>query len=81
MIALGEPQRKVVRRNDQGDEETWIYFRTEYDQIPRWTREYYRDKNGAVVSVPRYDPVEVRRTEPDFEVTLINGKVKAWTRL
>jgi hypothetical protein len=80
-IALGRPERKKVRRVEKGEEETWIYFRTDFDEVPRWSRDYYRGKDGRVYSVPRYDPIQIRRTEPDFEVKFTNGKVTEWSNL
>jgi hypothetical protein len=80
-IALGAPARKKISRTSKGDEERWIYFRTEFDEIPNWSRDYYRTREGVVVSIPRYDPIQVTRQEPDFEVILLNGKIVSWQRL
>jgi outer membrane protein assembly factor BamE (lipoprotein component of BamABCDE complex) len=76
-IAFGKPNR--VRKSDGA--ERWIYTKPEYYDIPHWRYETVRSSNGRLLTIPQYDPLQMRRDVDAMEVTFRNGKVVAWREL
>ena len=75
-IAFGEPQHI----EKEGNQEVWVYTKTEFYEIPNWHYHQIYRHDGRTFEVPEYDPLQMKRRVKNLEVVFKNGKVVSWKK-